>query len=106
MGWYQNESRANEYRPDLLDILAGSNQLKLESDEPIHLKVLKDRQAWYAYRRTPSGHVFGIGAVGAPPSQWLYDSATPPSGFPSVASASWTDSLTADRPEWEDEPDT
>jgi hypothetical protein len=106
MGWYRNQDRPDEYRPDLLDILTDSKQLQLESDEPIHMKVRKDRQAWYAYRRTPSGHVFGIGARGAPPSQWFYDADVPPSGYPSNSATGWTGYLAPERPEWRDEPAT
>jgi hypothetical protein len=38
--------------------------------------------SWHAWRRTPSGWVFAIGAAGPPPDQWEYDGAEPPSGFP------------------------
>ncbi len=106
MGWYRNEDRPDEYRADLLDVLSGSQQFDFESDEPVHQMVRKDGQAWYAYRRTPSGHVFGIGADGRPPSQWFYDAPSPPSGFPSQGSANWTDSMSEVRPEWGTEPKT
>jgi len=106
MGWYRNEDRPDQYRPDLLEALSGSRQFEFENDEPITSKVRKDGQAWFAYRMTPSGHVFGIGASGPPPSQWFYDAPAPPSGFPSKASANWTDTLLADRPEWGPEPET
>jgi len=106
MGWYRNEDRPDQYRPDLLEALSGSRQFEFENDEPITSKVRKDGQAWFAYRMTPSGHVFGIGASGPPPSQWFYDAPAPPSGFPSEASANWTDTLLADRPEWGPEPET
>lgn len=106
MGWYRNEDRPDEYRADLLDVLGGSGQFDFESDEPIVAKVRKDLQAWYAHRRTPSGHVFGIGASGPPPSQWFYDAPTHPGGVPSAASAGWTDFMSPDRPEWSSEPET
>ena len=106
MGWYRNEDRPEDYRTDLLDVLSGSHQLEFPTPEPITMKVRKDHQAWYAYRRTPSGHVFGIGASGPPPSQWFYDGPTPPSGFPSKASKGWTDFMSPDRPEWRPEPKT
>jgi hypothetical protein len=105
MGWYRNEERSDEYRADLLDVLSGLRQFEFESDEPIIAKVRKDGQAWYAYRRTPSGHVFGMGASGPPPSQWFCDAPTPPSGFPSKTSAGWTDFMSPDRAEWRPEPE-
>lgn len=106
MGRYRNGHRPNEYRVDLLEVLSGSPKFEFDSDEPIVETVRTDLQAWYAYRRTPSGHVFGIGAPGPPPSQWFYDAPTPPGGFPSAVSAGWTDSMAMDRPEWEPEPET
>lgn len=106
MGWYRNEDQAGRYRPDLLEVLRDSRQFEFETDEPIVSKVRKDRQAWFAYRATPSGHVFGIGASGPPPSQWFYDAPSPPSGFPSEASENWTDGLRGNRPEWDAEPET
>ncbi|ASW56483.1 hypothetical protein CIK06_23465 [Plantactinospora sp. KBS50] len=105
MGWYRNADRPDEYRADLLDVLSGSRQFEFESGEPVVAKVRKDRQAWYAYRRTPSGHVFGIGASGPPPSQWFYDAPTLPSGYPSTTSIGWTDFMSPDRPEWRLEPE-
>lgn len=106
MGWYRNEDRPDEYRADLLDVLIGSHQLDLPSDAPIVTRVRKDKQAWYAYRKTPSGHIFGIGASGPPPSQWHYDGPMPPSGYPAKGSVGWTDVMSPIRPEWRTEPKT
>lgn len=106
MGWYRNEDRPDEYRVDLLNMLSDSHQFDFDSDEPIVAKVREDLQAWYAHRRTPSGHVFGIGASGPPPSQWFYDAPIPPNGFPSAGLAAWTDFMSPDRPEWRPEPKT
>ncbi|WP_392424665.1 hypothetical protein [Barrientosiimonas humi] len=107
MGWYRRDDRPNEYRRDLLDILVAtdSKQLGFESDTPIVSKVRKDGQAWYAYRRTPSGHVFGVGADGPPPSQWFYDGAASPDGYPSERSRGWTHFMSPERPEWQAEPE-
>jgi hypothetical protein len=106
MGGYRREDRPNEYRRDLLDMLVAthSKQLAFGSDTPFVSKVRKDGQAWYAYRHTPSGHVFGMGADGPPPSQWFYDGATPPDGYPSKRGRGWTDFMSPDRPEWKPEP--
>jgi hypothetical protein len=54
----------------------------LPADHGIHLVVAKNRQSWYAWRRTISGYCFAIGAAKAPPDQWLYDGQEPPKGFP------------------------
>lgn len=108
MGWYRQEGRPDEYRSDLLDMLIStdSEQLNFGVGNPVITKVRKDKQAWYAYRETPSGHVFGIGASGPPPSQWFFDGPVPPSGYPSAKSAGWTDWMEPDGAEWRSEPAT
>ena len=105
MGWYRREDRPNAYRKDLLDVLGDFENRGLHGGHGITMKVRKDGQAWYAYRVTPSGHVFAIGANGAPPSQWFYDGWKPPSGYPSEAGG-WTSFMDPDRPEWRVEPST
>jgi hypothetical protein len=80
MGWYRQQQR---YRPDLLNILDDDFGLQgLAKPSGIEMRVRDDGQAWYAYRRTVSGWYFGIGANEAPPSQWTFDGAAPPLGFP------------------------
>lgn len=46
------------------------------------MKVRGDGQAWFAWRRTTTGWVFGIGAKGPPPSEWFYEGPEPPKGYP------------------------
>jgi hypothetical protein len=82
IGWYQNEDRPNTYRDDLLNILNNFSHQGLPDPHGIVMKVRKDGQAWYAWRETPSGYVFGIGASEAPPSQWYWDGPQPPRGYP------------------------
>jgi hypothetical protein len=105
MGWYQREDRPNRYRPDLLAVLDDFSRQGLPGDHAITMKVRKDGQAWYAYRKTPSGRVFGIGADGAPPSQWFYDGTKAPQSYP-AAGPGWSSFMESDRPEWSEEPET
>jgi hypothetical protein len=105
MGWYQNEDRSDTYRTDLLTVLGDFVRQGLPDNHGLVMKVRKDGQAWYAYRVTPSGHAFGIGAVGAPPSQWNYDGTRPPTSFPS-AKRGWSSFMEPDRPEWREEQPT
>lgn len=105
MGWYQREDRPNKYRADLLQVLGDMVSRGLPEEHGIRMKVRRDGQAWYAYRATLSGHVFGIGAVGPPPSKWYFDGDTIPSGFPSKRHG-WSDFMDETRPEWRDEPRT
>lgn len=82
MGWYRRPG--SRYHADLLDRLGGFSSKGLPEGHGIVMEVQGDGQAWYAWRRTVSGWVFGIGANGAPPDQWLYDAADPPTGFPGL----------------------
>lgn len=105
MGWYQRDDRPARYRRDLLDALGSMVSRGLPEDHGITMRVRKDGKAWYAWRVTPSGHVFAIGADGAPPSQWFYDGRRAPSSFPSKKGG-WTSLMEPDRPEWKTEATT
>jgi len=105
MGWYQREDLPNKYRVDPLDVLGDMVSRGLPEEHGIRMKVRRDGQAWYAYRATLSGHIFGIGAVGAPPSKLYYDGKAAPNGFP-TANRGWSGFMDETRPEWRDEPQT
>jgi hypothetical protein len=79
MGWYNRRKR---YRRDLLEILGDFDRQGLTADHGIVMKVRKDGQAWYAYRRTITGWVLGIGASKGTLDQWFYDGPEPPSSYP------------------------
>ena len=79
MGWFRQRA---SYRADLLGIVGHFDRQGLPQHHGITMHVRKDGHAWYAYRRTISGWVLGIGAGAPPPNQWHYDSAEPPSGYP------------------------
>ena len=99
-GWYRNDQpRTDSYRSDFLDIFVGSGLEGLPTDHGIILKVRADGEAWYAYRQTPSGYFFAIGASGPPPSEWYWDGDKPPPGFPSKRRG-WTSFMELDRAEW------
>ena len=81
MGWYRN--RGNRYRADLLEIFAPNfTSTGLPDQHGIVMRVARDGQAWYAWRRTVTGWCFGIGASAPPPNQWEFDGPQPPKGFP------------------------
>ena len=71
------------YQPEALDI-ADPSGCGLPADHGVQMEVRDDGQAWYAWRRTPSGWCFGIGAASPPPDQWLADGPQPPPGFPGL----------------------
>lgn len=101
-GWY---SKAPEgYKKDLLERLGDDfSSQGLPAPSGICMRVSEDGQRWYAWRKTPSGRYFAIGASCKPPDQWLYDGPNPPSGFPKL-SKEWGDApfVDANAPNWLD----
>ena len=67
MGWYRN--RGGRYHRKKLLIALGDDFTRhgLPKDHGITIRVSKDGQAWYAWRRTVTGWCFAIGAAGPPP---------------------------------------
>ena len=87
MGWYRKHQ--GRYQADLLERLGNDfTRQGLPADSGITMKVSKDGQAWFAWRRTVTGWCFAIGASGPPPEQWEYDGPEPPIDFPGKGS-SW-----------------
>jgi len=100
IGWYRREPKG--YKPNLIDLFRDDfSQQGIPSPAGVSLSVSEDGQRWYAWRRTPSGRYFGIGASEPPPSQWLYDGTEPPQDFPGLG-AKWGDSPFTDdyAPNW------
>lgn len=89
MGWYRGRGR---YQADLLERFADVYARGLPAEHGIEMKVSKNGQAWYAWRRTPSGWCFGIGAAGPPADQRFYDGPEPPTGYPGKARG-WSDAF-------------
>ena len=86
MGWYRN--RGGRYHGENLLSALGDwfTRRGLPKDHGIVIRVAKDGQAWYAWRRTVTGWCFAIGAAGPPPDQWEFDGHEAPNGFPGKSS--------------------
>lgn len=83
MGWYQRSPIG--YKPDLIERFSDDFTTQgLPIPSGITMIVSSDGERWYAWRRTPGGHHFAIGASEAPPNQWLYDGLEPPQSFPGI----------------------
>jgi len=80
MGHYRNRGI---YRSDLMTVLGDLTKQGLPSEHGVQMTVAADGGSWYAWRRTPSGLVLGIGAAAAPPDQWFYAATQPPDATPS-----------------------
>ena len=89
MGWYRREPVG--YKPDLIELFGDDFTARsLPIPSGITMMVSDDGQHWYAWRRTPGGHHFAVGASEAPPNQWQYDGPDPPQDFPGIG-AEWGD---------------
>lgn len=63
MGWYRKQGGL--YRTELLEIIDDLTSKGLPAEHDIKLLVRHDGQAWRAWRRTPGGWCFGVGARGS-----------------------------------------
>jgi len=91
-----------KFRKDLLSgvLLDNFNRQGLPKEHGIRMCVRKDGQAWYAWRRTPSGRVLGIGMANGRDNEWLYEGEEPPKGFP-ASHPSWGDRPYETPPNWQ-----
>jgi hypothetical protein len=96
-GWYQREP-AGRYKPGVADVVSVFAR-GLPDKHGIMMKVRRDGQAWYAWRRTITGWVFAVGAKGPPPNQWFYDGPEPPHGYPGSDPA-WPSTPFEQSPNW------
>ena len=100
MGWYRREPVG--YKPDLIELFGDDfTAQSLPIPSGITMMVSDDGQHWYAWRRTPGGHHFAIGASEGPPNQCLYDGPDPPRDFPGLG-AEWGDTAFSEEraPNW------
>jgi hypothetical protein len=96
LGHHNNLGR---YRADMMKILGDFERQGLPQDHGITMRVSKKGKSWYAWRRTITGYVFGIGASEGTPDEWLYEGWEPPSGFPGQDPA-WGDQPFNTPPNW------
>jgi hypothetical protein len=83
MGWYRRSPVG--YKPDLIEHFSDDFTTQgLPIPSGITMNVANDGERWYAWRQTPGGHYFAIGASEGPPNQWLYDGPEPPRNFPGI----------------------
>ncbi len=99
MGWHRE--RGEGYRPEMLETQNNDfTRFGLPREHGIMLLVSKNRRAWYAWRRTPSGWCFGIGSAKEPWDQWFFDGPDPPKGPPGK-SPGWRSSFDDPSPDWD-----
>lgn len=77
--------RDGRYREELLRVFTDySSQSGLPRPSDVVVRIADDGQAWFAWRRTVTGWVFGAAGSGAPSAslEYHYDGPDPPMDFP------------------------
>jgi hypothetical protein len=88
--WYRKHDA--RYSDDVLSQFTSAfDRHGLPENHGIMMRVSRSGQSWFAWRRTPSGWCFAIGAAGPPPTEWYFDGPEPPRGYPG-SDQSWGDS--------------
>ncbi len=86
--FHSAQHKNGRYRQDLMAAVAGLLSKTFPESE-IVMTVGPKGRSWFAWRRTISGWVFGIGAAAAPPDKWTWEGPEPPNRPPGPGTA-WT----------------
>jgi hypothetical protein len=79
--FHSAQFRDGLYRDDLLSMVGGLLSKAFPEDE-ITMTVARNRKSWFAWRRTVTGWVIGVGATGPPPDRWSWEGRHQPDGPP------------------------
>jgi hypothetical protein len=63
----QSKTGRKRYKADISDVVPDFELQGLPGNHGIKMRTRQDGQAWYGWRVTIAGWVFGIGASGPPP---------------------------------------
>jgi hypothetical protein len=100
----QHRNRLGHYFENSLILLNNSEYYGLKTDLNVTVKLSKNKQSWYAWRRTPSGWVFAAGGSKNIDIEWRYDGPEPPKSFPGRVKDEWsTESGTGSASNWIDQ---
>ncbi|WP_024287942.1 hypothetical protein [Cellulomonas sp. KRMCY2] len=99
-----NYRQGNRFRRDMLTVIGDFERHGLPAPHGIEMRIRKDGQAWYAWRRTVAGHVLAIGAraKNGNPDEWLYSGDDPPRSWPGSDPA-WGDRAYLTPADWLDD---
>lgn len=84
--YHAAQYKEGRYRSDLMEAVTGLVTKAFPEDE-ITVTVSRNGKSWRAWRRTPGGWHFGIGAAASPPDRWTYEAVGPPESFPQPGTA-------------------
>jgi hypothetical protein len=82
------QHKNGRYRQDLMAAVGGLISKTFPESEML-MAVGAKGCSWFAWRRTISGWVFGIGAAAAPPDKWTWEGPEPPNRPPGPGT-DWT----------------
>lgn len=100
----QHRNRLLHYNPDLLTVMGRGGQFGLPDEHGVAMVVARDKQRWYAWRRTVTGWVLGVGGSKDIDLEWRFEGAEPPSSFPSVKNSEWATTAELEKlPDWSNE---
>lgn len=86
---FQSAQHKNgRYREDIMAVVGGLLSKTFPESEIVITTGPKGR-SWWAWRRTVTGWVFGIGAAGGPPDEWTWQGSEPPERGPGPGT-DWT----------------
>jgi len=85
--FHEAQFRDGRYRIDLLTMVSGLLSKTFPEDE-ITMTVARKGKSWFAWRRTVTGWVIGVGASGPPPDRWSWEGREPP-GEPPRRGTDW-----------------
>ncbi|MBQ1445069.1 MAG: hypothetical protein IIZ13_14615 [Renibacterium sp.] len=96
----QHRYQLGHFLPNAVDLLLSPKDLP--SEPGVQGVLRKDKQAWYAWRRTPGGLVFAVGGNQQDIyADWKYAASSPPKTFPGPNNPEWTNTTVGERPpEW------
>lgn len=101
----QHRNRLGHYFEDPLILVGGNEKYRLKTELDIEVKLSKNKQSWYAWRRTPSGWVFAVGGSKNIDIHWRYDGPEPPKSFPGRVKDEWsTEPGSGNASNWIDQP--
>jgi hypothetical protein len=86
--FHEAQHKHGRYRRDLMSVVGGLLSKTFPASEIVMMIGPKGR-SWWAWRRTISGWIFGIGAAGAPPNMWTWEGQQPPERGPGPGT-DWT----------------
>ena len=79
--FHEAQFRDGRYRVDLLTMVGGLLSKTFPEDE-ITMTVARSGKSWFAWRRTVTGWIIGVGAAGPPPDRWSWEDRELPEGPP------------------------